>query len=171
MVQFDSFVFKGETLFCRPKDRGYEAHITIDDVQKDGRRREPRFPIKLAGQMYVPDSEPVPLTVVDMSREGLGIELPIALEAGRPVAIAAESVFVFALVRYCRRAGALYRAGLEIQHVLERPAAQREENEQGSSSVLTRLFGERLASKGKLLGAFDISKACFPGRSPRWREQ
>lgn len=57
MVQFDSFVFEGATLFCRPKESGYEAHITIDDVEKSVRRREPRFPIKRAGQMFVPHSE------------------------------------------------------------------------------------------------------------------
>jgi PilZ domain len=171
MVQFDSFVFEGETLFCRPKGSGYEAHITIDDVEKTGRRREPRFPIRLAGQMIVPHSEPVALTIVDMSREGLGIELPIAVESGQPVAISAGSVFVFAHVRYCRHAGTLYRAGLEIQHVLEGTAVQAEEKQESSSGALRRMFGERLASTAKLLGAFDISKGWRAGRPPRWREQ
>jgi hypothetical protein len=164
IVQFDSFFFEGETLFCRPKDSGYEAHITIDDVEKNGRRREPRFPVKLAGRMFVPHSEPVPLTVVDVSREGLGIELPVAVETGQPVAISAEFVFVFAIVRYCRAQGTLYRAGLEIQHVLQRPAIPEQEGQQESSSVLRRMFGERC--KGKLLEAFDISKGRRAGLAP-----
>lgn len=168
MVQFDSFFFEGETLFCRPKDGGgYEAHITIDDVEKNGRRREPRFPIQLAGEMFVPHSEPVALTVVDMSREGLGIELPIPVEAGQPVAISVGSVFVFAIVRYCRRAGTLYRAGLEMQHVLQRPATQEEKKAERPSSGLLKVFAERLASKDKLLGAFDIAKGWRAARSPR----
>lgn len=169
MVQLDSFVFEGETLFCRPKGNGYEAHITIADVEQNGRRREPRFPIKLAGRMFVPHSEPVALTVLDMSREGLGIELPMAVEPGQPVAISAGFVFVFATVRYCRAEGALYRAGVEIQHVLEKPAEPEEHQEESSSNILRRVFGER--SKGKLLRALDISKGWAAGRSPRWREQ
>jgi hypothetical protein len=170
MVQFDSFAFEGETLLCRPKEGGYEAHITIDDVENNGRRRDPRFPIKLAGHMFAPHSDPIPLTVVDMSREGLGIELPLAVEAGRPVAISAGPVFIFATVRYCRAAGTLYRAGLEIQHVLERPAAPEEKKEGSSSRALLKMFGDKLASKGKLLGAFDVSKGWRDGRAPRRRE-
>lgn len=171
MVQFDSFFFEGETLFCRPKGSGYEAHITIDDVETNGRRREPRFPIKLAGRMIVPCSDPVPLTVVDMSREGLGIELPISLEAGQPVAMSAGPVFVFAIVRHCRSAGQLYRAGLEIQHVIERPARQEERKEESASGVLRRVLGETRASRRGLLGAFDISRGWLAEQCPRWREQ
>jgi hypothetical protein len=140
-VQFDSFVFDGETLFCRPKDHGYEAHITIDDVEKSGLRKEPRFPIKLAGQMFPPSSEPVAITVVDFSSDGLGIELPMAVEVDQPIAILAGPVFVFATVRHCRKMeGGGYRAGLAMQHVLGRPRETPAEEEE-SPSLLGRVFG------------------------------
>jgi hypothetical protein len=139
-VQFDKFVFEGETLFCRPKDHGYEAHITIDDTEKSGLRKEPRFPVRLAGQMFPPNSDPVPITIVDFSSDGLGIELPIAVQVDQPIAIAGGPAFVFATVRHCRSiAGGGFRAGVEMQHVLERPMEA--ETEEEPPSLLSRVFG------------------------------
>jgi PilZ domain len=141
MVQFDSFAFEGETLCCLSTDRGYEANITINDVQKNGLRREPRFPVKLAGQMFPPHSEPVPIMIVDISRDGLGIELPVAVEVDQPIALVSGSVFVFATVRYCRSLpGSGFRAGVEMQHVLERPIETQVEEPAG---LLGKVFGWR----------------------------
>jgi len=161
-VQFDSFVFEGETLFCRAKEHGFEAHITIDDIEHSGLRKEPRFPVRLAGKVFPPHSAPVPITIVDFSRGGLGIELPIAVEVGQPIAILSESVFVFALVRYCRslpEGG--YRAGVEMQHVLERPAEPRVE--EAAPSLLGRVFGKRPAAKAAPQRTLDSSKGWRAG--------
>jgi hypothetical protein len=142
-VQFDSFVFEGETLFCRPKDNGYEAHITIDDVEKSGLRRVPRFPVRMAAHLFPQKSGPVPITIVDISREGLGLELPMAVEIGQPLAIGTGPVFVFATVRHCRSVSpGLFRAGVDIQHVLEKPL----DRPTRESSMLGRVFGGRLKS-------------------------
>jgi hypothetical protein len=137
-VQFDLFEFAGETLFCRPKSHGYEAHITIDDAE-NGLRKEPRFPVKLAGQMFAPHSDPIPVTIVDISREGLGIELPMAVEVDQPIAILSGAVFVFATVRFCRSLpGNTFHAGVEMRHVLQRPVQTPEESSPG---LLGRVFG------------------------------
>jgi hypothetical protein len=121
LVHLDSFNFVGETLYCRPRRAQFEAHISIDDAAKTGLRRAPRFPVKIPGHMFPSRAIPVEIMIVDISRDGLGIESPMLLEAGQPVAIATESVFVFAGVRYCRRVGeALFRTGCEMHHLFER---------------------------------------------------
>jgi len=144
-VHFHSFVFGGEILYCRPKGGRYEAHITIDDAE-EGMRKAPRFPLRLAAQMFPADGDPVDIAIVDVSGDGLGIELPAPVEAGQPIAIASGSVFVFAIVRYCCcvREGA-FRAGVEMQHLLER-------NSEGLSTepragLLGKVFGRRVAAK------------------------
>ncbi len=78
-VQMNSFVFEGETLFCAPRERGYEAHITINDAGARGMRRSPRFPVNFAGQLFSTQADGVAITIVDISRDGLGLELASAI--------------------------------------------------------------------------------------------
>jgi hypothetical protein len=144
-VQFDSFVFQGETLYCRAKGARYEAHITIG-ASENGMRTGPRFPIKLAGQVFPPESGPVAITIVDVSRDGLGIELPMFVEPGQPIAIATGNVFVFATVCYCRRlSDGVFRAGVEIEHVLEKPCLP--DPTDLSTGMMSRVFRRRLPPK------------------------
>jgi hypothetical protein len=141
-VQFGSFVFQGETLYCRAKGARYEAHITIG-ASENGVRIGPRFPIKLAGQVFPPESDPVAITIVDVSRDGLGLELPMLVEPGQPIAIAAGNVFVFATVYFCRRlSDGVFRAGVEIEHVLEKPSIP--DPTELSTGMMSRVFRRRL---------------------------
>jgi hypothetical protein len=135
-VHFDSFSFIGETLCCQPKLSRFEAHISIDDTAKTGLRRAPRFPVRIPGHMFPSRAE---IMIVDISRDGLGIESPVPLEAGQPIAIATASVFIFAGVRFCRRLGeASFRAGCEMHHLFERPVPT---EEPVRSSLLHRIGG------------------------------
>jgi hypothetical protein len=165
-VQFDSFVFEGETLFCRAKGHGYEAHITIGDVENSGLRKEPRFPIELAGRMFRPNADPVPITIVDFSTEGLGIELPVGLQVDQPIAILTGPVFVFAIVRHCRNMdGGGYRAGVEMQHVLARPMETAVDEEE-APSLLGRVFGKRQPVKSTPLRTSNSGKSWRARRDP-----
>jgi hypothetical protein len=147
-VQFGSFVFQGETLYCRAKGARYEAHITIG-ASENGMRKWPRFPIKLAGQVFPPESGPVAITIVDVSRDGLGLELPMFVEPGRPIAIAAGNVFVFATVCYCRPlSDGVFRAGVEIEHVLEKPCLP--DPTDLSTGMMSRVFRRRIPPKTTL---------------------
>jgi hypothetical protein len=120
-VRLNSFVFEGLTLYCRPRQDQFEVHISIDDVETNGLRRAPRFPVKLPAELFLPRVDPVAIRIVDISSEGLGIELPILVEMGQPIAIATESVFVFATVRHCRQLSeGLFRGGAEMHHLFER---------------------------------------------------
>jgi hypothetical protein len=144
-VRFQSFLFGGETLYCRPKEGRYEAHITIDDAEESGLRRAPRFPVRFPAQMFPPHGAPVEITIVDISGDGLGIELPVPVEAGQPLAMVSGSVFVFAIVRHCRSVSeGVFRAGVEIQHLFERPAE--EAFDQPRAGLLGKVFGKRLAA-------------------------
>ncbi|HTW67293.1 MAG TPA: PilZ domain-containing protein [Bryobacteraceae bacterium] len=117
-VHLNSFAFQGEILYFQSRESRYEAHITIDDADETSRRRTPRFPVKLPAQLFPAHAGPVDITVLDVSSEGLGIESPVPLEIGDAIALATESVFVFAVVRYCRQlSGGPFRAGVEMLHL------------------------------------------------------
>ena len=122
-VRFNSFVFEGETLYCGARPGGYEAHISISDAGQNGMRRSPRFPVNFPSQLFSAQASAVSITIVDISRDGLGVDVPVALDPGQPIAISTGSVFVFAIVRHCRPVPhGLFRAGVEMHHLFEIPA-------------------------------------------------
>ena len=120
-VHISSFVFEGQILYCQLRGDRYEAHITIDDAGETGLRKAPRFPVKLPARLFPPHLSPVDITIVDLSSDGLGFESPLSLETGQSIAVASDSVFVFAIVRHCRPlSDGLFRAGVQIQHLFEK---------------------------------------------------
>lgn len=148
-VRFHSFIFGGETLYCQAKEGRYEAHITIDDAGENGMRKAPRFPVRLSAQMFLSDGVAVPLTIIDISGDGLGIELPVRVERDQPIAITSGSVFIFAIVKHCCAvSNGLFRAGVEMQHLFERNAAT--PTEQPTGGLLGKVFGKRLAAKREI---------------------
>jgi hypothetical protein len=124
-VQLHSFSFPGHTLYCRQSDGQYEAHISIDDVDRAGLRRAPRFPVTIPAELMTLLGEPVSCTIRDISRDGMGLESPLVLEPGQPIAIASGPAFVFAVVRHCNpMQGGRFRVGVEMHHLFERPEPQ-----------------------------------------------
>ena len=147
-VHLNSFAFEGKILFCQPRESRYEAHITIDDAEDSGLRRTPRFPVTIRAQLFPSHANPVDITIVDISSAGLGLELPISLEAGRAIALASETVFVFAIVRHCRQlSSGLFRAGVEMLHLLEKPAGT--PAELVAHRFLGTAWGKRFLKKGR----------------------
>jgi hypothetical protein len=145
-IELNSFVFEGETLYCGAKQGGYEIHISINDVGRTGMRRSPRFPVSFPGHLFSARANAVAITIVDISREGLGVEVPVQLDPGQPIAISTGSVFVFAVVRHCRPAPrGLFRAGVEMHHLFEMPAKPAEE--QTGSGILRKVWGRRFSQK------------------------
>jgi hypothetical protein len=141
-VEINSFLFEGHTLYCRPRQDQFEAHISIDDVEANGLRRAPRFPVKLPGQLFHSRLEPVAITIVDISSDGLGIELPLSVETGQPIAVASGSVLAFAIVRHCRQLSeGIFRAGAEMHHLFQKNI----EPPKGSpsSNFLQKVLGKR----------------------------
>lgn len=122
-VWLNSFSFEGRTLYCRPRGSQYEAHISIDDLVGAGLRKTPRFPVMIPAELQPLNGYPVHITIRDLSREGMGIESPILLKAGQPIAVISGPAFVFGIVRYCKQLpGGRFRAGAEMHHLFEKPA-------------------------------------------------
>lgn len=154
-VHLDSFSFEGETLYCAPYEGKYEIHVSINDVEGLGLRRSPRFPVTVPADLLRPNGETIAITIRDISRDGMGIELPCPIEVGQPAAISSGPAFVFAVVRYCQpiQAG-LFRAGLEMHHLFERPLPPVEPPQPNLlRNVWRRCFSERaeMAARAKLL--------------------
>jgi PilZ domain len=141
-VRLDSFTFEGQTLYCRPREDRYEAHISIDDVETTGLRRAPRFPVKLPARLLLRDASSVLITILDISRDGMGIELPMPVETGQAIAVECGSVFVFAVVRHCRElSNGLFHAGAEMHHLFEKPVEI--PTDAPRSTFLSRIRGRR----------------------------
>jgi hypothetical protein len=152
-VRLNSFTFEGRTLYCRPREDQYEAHISIDDVEATGVRRAPRFPIKLPARLLLSSVGALAVTIVDISRDGLGIDSPVPLETGQAIGIECGSVLVLAIVRHCRELpGGIYRAGAEMHHLFEK--AVQLPSESPRSSFLQRVWGKRSPKGAGTYGSF-----------------
>ena len=71
-VRLNSFTFEGHTLYCRPKQNQFEAHVSIDDIEENGLRRAPRFPVNLPAQLFLSQAEPLAITIIDISSARAG---------------------------------------------------------------------------------------------------
>ncbi len=93
-----------------------ESQTTCD---MEDRRREPRFPASARVEIEIqnPRVGRVQGTVFEVSRSGLRLELPIALEAGTCIEINLKNVVVSGEVRHCRPAETGFSAGVFVKRV------------------------------------------------------
>jgi hypothetical protein len=90
------------------------------------RRRETRYPTQDAAEVEVRHGEilRMPAMVVDVSRSGLRLELPAAVGRGEQVKInLPRQVVILGEIRYCRRSGMIFYAGVLIQDVFQEQVA------------------------------------------------
>lgn len=101
--------------------------VALQRAREVERRREARYPTNDIAEIEVRHGEMVriPATVVDVSRSGLRLELKTPIGRGEQVKISLSSqAVIVGQVRYSRRAGDVYHAGVEIQEVFHsEPAA------------------------------------------------
>lgn len=65
-----------------------------------------------------PERSPrIKMKIVDASKEGMRLQVPDQLMTGTIVQVHVRDLFILAEVRYCRRAGAAYHAGVQIHDV------------------------------------------------------
>lgn len=121
-VEFKGAQFEGEILSSVPLEGGYKTNILVYDHPETGNRRSPRFPVILPARIYIGSSDkPIDATIVDVSSEGLGIELHEYLVPDSTIAIESPSCTTIAVVRHCRRTEAnRFRAGLSMLHVMRK---------------------------------------------------
>jgi len=145
-IQINTCSFNGEILFCKRRGHRYEAHVSFDDVDATGLRRTPRFPVSIAARIFTSVS-PVPLDarIIDVSGEGLGIELAAALPMEANIAVLSDENIALGEVRHCRElAPGLFRAGVRLHHIVKKdPELEKAAAESGWMSKL----GVRLGRK------------------------
>ena len=111
----------------------------IESVNGGERRREARYPCNDPAEVrMVPgDGSRVAATVLEVSRSGMRLELTVSVAKGSQLEIfLPKQVVIFGQVRYCRRAGAKYHAGVLIQEAFY----SRSENNEHASDEQIRQY-------------------------------
>ena len=121
-VQIGNCVFSGEVLFCERRGGGFETHVSINDFDESGLRRTPRFPVTLPCVVSSATiGAPASATIVDISGDGLGIELSTNLPLNSTIAVDSDSNVALGIVRYSQEIGPLrYRVGVQLHHIAQR---------------------------------------------------
>jgi len=91
-------------------------------------RRETRYttndPARVA--TLPPTTDPMSGTVVDVSKSGMRLEVPTALAKGcRVEVVIPGKITVYGEVRYCRKSGAVFQAGVLIEGTLSEDTVSR----------------------------------------------
>src|ERR1700730_648461 len=90
-LNFKDATFEGEVLYCQHKEGQYQTNVRFTDSAESGLRSTPRFSVKLPAQVFARNSSAsMPGTLIDISGAGLGLELPVPLSVGEPVAVESE---------------------------------------------------------------------------------
>lgn len=144
--------FDGVILFCNPSGSQWETHVSFDDVDSTGLRRTPRFPVRIPARIFASSSElPLEVTIVDISGEGLGIELAEALPMQANIAVQSEENIALGVVRHCRelRSGH-FRAGVQLHHIIRKdPDLEKASAESGWMNKLGARFGRKKSDRPK----------------------
>lgn len=121
-VQVNTCSFQGDILYCQPKGSLWEAHISFDDVDASGLRRSPRFPVRIPARVFGGASDiPVGATIVDISGDGLGIEMAEAVAVQTRVAVQSQESTALGQVRHCREfEPGRFRAGVQLHHIIRK---------------------------------------------------
>lgn len=121
-VQVNTCSFQGEILYCKPRGGRWEAHVSFDDADSSGLRRSPRFPVRIPARLFARGSGgPVEAMILDISGEGLGVEMGCAVPVQANVAVQSEEAVALGEVRHCRQVGpGVFRAGILMQHIMKR---------------------------------------------------
>jgi hypothetical protein len=121
-IRVSSASFNGEILLCNPQGAAWETHVSFDDVDAIGLRRTPRFPVRIPARAFIRGHDgPIEGMILDVSGEGLGMELskPVALHSN--IAVQSEESMALGEVRYCRqRSGGLFRVGIQFHHIMSK---------------------------------------------------
>jgi PilZ domain-containing protein len=151
-VQINNSSFVGDILFCSPSGGGYEAHVSFDDVDATGLRRTPRFPVSIPARIFSSASDaPLEGTIVDVSGEGLGIELTSPLPMQANIAVQSEENTALGVVRHCRElSSGLFRAGVQLHHIIRKDLdLQKASAESGWMNKLGVRLGRKKAERPK----------------------
>lgn len=150
-AQFERLAFRGQVLYCVPKEHGYR--ISIDLFAGDEQRREPRLPLHQHGTVTTLATERPSSAageLLDLAIAGMRIALPHHVEVGVMIYIETTAALIAGEVRHCREVEpGRFEAGIQVTDVL--PGIQLGQTSGHFSSVLRKLaralFGETVSQK------------------------
>jgi PilZ domain len=151
-IQLNTSSFTGDILFCAPSGSRYIVHVSFDDVDATGLRRTPRFPVSIPARVFSATSAaPLEGTIVDISGEGLGIELTTAIPMQTNIAVQSEENTALGVVRHCRElSSGLFRAGVQLHHIVKKdPELEKASAESGWMNKLGVRFGRKKTDRSK----------------------
>ncbi len=151
-IQLTTCSFDGVILFCSPIGSHFETHVSFDDVDATGLRRTPRFPVSIPARVFSSAIDaPMEGKIVDVSGEGLGIELPGPLPKQSNIAVQSEENIALGVVRHCRELSpGLFRAGVHLHHIVRKdPDLEKASAESGWMNKLGARFGRRKTERPK----------------------
>ena len=95
------------------------AHPEVELSPDEEKRKSPRVAVDNFALLTVLESNPqrIYVRIVDASKEGLKLLAACRLLPGSTVQVYVRDLFILAEVRYCRAAGDLYCAGVQIKDV------------------------------------------------------
>jgi hypothetical protein len=142
-VQIGSCGFSGEVLFCERRAAGFETHISISDFDETGLRRTPRFPVTLPCVVSSGSLEgPANATILDISGDGLGIEVSAQIPTNSTIAVESESNVALGIVRYSREISpASCRIGVQLHHIVnKKPVSEMQKSRTGMLGKMSSRF-------------------------------
>jgi hypothetical protein len=86
------------------------------------KRREHRYPVNETGIVYAVaplKRDRVAVRVIDMSRNGLKLQVATPIDPGTEIQVMLQDLFVLGEVRYCRGADGCFHLGMLVKDVLQ----------------------------------------------------
>ncbi len=110
----------GEIVGCLKSGEHYLLSFRCDDSE---RRREHRFPVNQPGWLLpslAPDSPQVAVLLRDVSRNGVGVDVPDLLPLKSAVVLKTLECFIFGTIQYCIPHEFGFKAGIHIDEIFFR---------------------------------------------------
>ena len=119
-VVIKTFAFDGEVLSCERMDNQFEAHVYVNESIEPSSRKTQRFPVRISASVFASGiAEPIPATIVDISGDGVGIDLPVHFPEESIIVLESEAALAFGIVRYARQLPqSCFRIGLKVYRII-----------------------------------------------------
>ena len=123
-VEFGAVARYAEIVSCQPKAGKYELSVVLANINKRDLRGTERYPLTQEVQVQaVSLYSPLAATVVDLSMQGVGLEMATPLRPGEIITLEGDSSVGFGIVRHCTPlVDGRFQVGVEIFHVMPKDA-------------------------------------------------
>jgi hypothetical protein len=123
-VEFGAVARYAKIVSCQPKQGKYELSVVLANINKRDLRGTERYPLTQEVQIHAAGlDEPLAAKVVDLSMQGVGLELVVPLEPDEIITMEGNSSLGFGIVRHCTPlVDGRFQVGVEIFHVMRKDA-------------------------------------------------